>query len=332
MSSFATETSSIEWGSPSVAFQRLQDANHQYWGNYKGFYSSWLGGYFQEAWAMLIPLDDHGFHRGDGVFEAARIQGGAYIDLDAHLQRLLRSALSIGMELPKSLEEIKEICVNLGRLCNTPDGILRLYVTRGPGGFSPNPKEVVGHQIYAAVTEMKPPPAVQYEEGCNAMFSTVIAKEPFYSRIKSCNYLQNVLMKKECIEKGFDMTICIDASNHVCEGATENMCIITHDKRLLVPRFDYTLAGTTVQVAMSVAQELVSSGELASVEFADLSRCNVLEAAEAAFVGTTLGVLPIGRIDGHTIGNGKAGEVCKKLHVRLMEEFSTNDAYRTAFM
>jgi branched-chain amino acid aminotransferase len=320
------------WGNPHEAIKKLENSDHGYWSNYKGFYSSWLDGYFQEAWAMLMPLDDHGFHRGDGVFEAARIQDGAYIDLDAHLQRLQRSATAIGMELPKSIEEIKEICVNLGRLCQSSNGILRLYVTRGPGGFSPSPKEVIGHQIYVAVTEMKPPPAVQYEEGCNTMFSTVTAKEPFYSRIKSCNYLQNVLMKKECIEKGFDMTICIDSSDHVCEGATENMCVVTHDKRLLVPRFDYTLAGTTVQVAMRLAQELVQSGQLTAVEFADLSKSDVLGAKEAAFVGTTLGVLPIGRIDGHPIADGKAGEVCKVLHQRMMDEFSKNPSLRTQFM
>lgn len=333
----SSETNNAEWGNPIAAFQHLQKRNYPHWQSYKGFYSSWLGGYFQEAWAMVLPLDDHGFHRGDGVFEAARIQDGAYIDLDAHLQRLERSAKAIGMSpLPHSLEEIKAICVRLGHLCQSPNGILRLYVTRGPGGFSPNPKEVLGHQLYIAVTEMKPPPAIQYEEGCNTLISSIQAKDAFFSRIKSCNYLQNVLMKQECVERGFDMTLCLDATTHnVCEGATENMCIVTRDKRLLVPRFDYTLAGTTIQVTMRLARDhLLTSGELVAVEFADLHQEDVLQAAEAAFVGTTLGVLPIGKIDGVAIGDtpGRAGPVCRKLHELLMHEFSHNSIYRTPFM
>lgn len=328
----ASFQSPAQWDSAEEAFDRLKQAGHPAWKNYKGFYSSWLGGYFKEPWAMMLPMDDHGFHRGDGVFEAARIQNGAYIDLPAHLQRLQRSAAAIGMTLPMSTDEIQEICIKLGHLCQSSDGILRLYVTRGPGGFSPAPSEVVGHQIYAIVTEMKPPPAIQYEEGCNTMLSTVVAKEPFFSRIKSCNYLQNVLMKKECIEKGFDMTICLGGSDKVCEGATENMMIITKDMRLLVPGFEYTLAGTTVQVVMQLAQELVASGKLTAVAFADLSREDIFVASEAAFVGTTLGVLPMGRVDGQPIGSGRAGEVCKVLHERLMHEMSTNPALRTPFL
>lgn len=326
--------SSTEWSNPQDAMRRLQAAKYSHWGSFKGFYSSWLGGYFQDAWAMLLPMDDHGFHRGDGVFEAARMQGGAYIDLDAHLARLQRSANSIGMTLPKSLEEIKEICINLGRLCQLrSDGILRLYITRGPGGFSPNPYEVVGHQIYVIVTEMKPPPEQHYQRGCRAMFSTIAAKEAFFSRIKSCNYLPNVMMKQECVDKGYDMTLCLDHLDHVCEGATENMCLITLDKRLLVPRFDYTLAGTTIQVMMKLAEELVQSGELASVSFTDLHKSDVLQAAEVAFVGTTLGVLPVGEIEGHVIGDGNgAGPICHILHSRLMHAFDTDASLRTPYL
>lgn len=321
-----------QWDDAEEAFERLKSANYASWKNYRGFYSSWLGGYFRESWAMMVPLDDHGFHRGDGVFEAARIQDGAYVDLPAHLQRLQRSATAIGLDLSKSLEEIQEICVRLGALCQSPDGILRLYVTRGPGGFSPNPREVVGPQLYVAVTEMKPPPDAHYEEGCRALFSSVKAKEAFFSRIKSLNYLQNVLMKTECVEKGYDMVICIDSHDRVCEGATENLIIVTKDHRLLVPKFEYTLAGTTVQVLMTVAEELVTQGVLKSVEFADLTKDEVFQAAEVAFVGTTLGALPVSHVDDKVIGHGRAGEVTKTLHAKLMHAFSNDARYRTPFM
>jgi len=75
----------------------------------------------------------------------------------------------------------------------------------------------------------------------SAMFSTVPAKDPFWSQIKSCNYLQNVLMKKECLERGIDFAICLDTQGRLCEGSTENMMLITDDGRMIVPKFDYTL-------------------------------------------------------------------------------------------
>jgi branched-chain amino acid aminotransferase len=332
------------WGNVHEALRKLESSHYEHWQSYKGCYSSWLEGYYQDPWIMLMPLDDHGFHRGDGVFEAVKIQDGAFIDLDAHLQRLEISANMIGMkDLPHTLIEIKEICLHLGRLCQIFNhGLLRLFITRGPGGFSPNPMEVIGHQLYVVIMEIKDLPSVWYEKGCHAMFSTVSAKEPFYSRIKSCNYLPNVLMRKECQDRGYDMTIAIASDGRICEGAGENMFIVTHDKRLLVPRFDYTLAGTTLRVMMRLAQDLLVNNDqqgednlLRSVEFADLTKVDVLNAAEVCFVGTTMGVLPIGKIEGVPIGqnsNGRPGEVSKILHQRLMEEFSTNQTLRTLFM
>ncbi len=254
-----------DWDSCENAFNKFKASPPAHWANYLGFYSSWLGGFFREPWAMTLPLDDHGFHRGDGVFEAVRIHERAYFDLHAHLHRLENSAAAIGMQLPKTHAEIVEICVRLARLCDIDQGILRLYVTRGPGSFSPSPYEVVGAQIYAAITRLRTPDPEIYVQGCKAMMSSVVAKEQRWSQIKSCNYLQNVLMKKECHEKGFDLAISVDEQGRVCEGATENLLIITAEKRLIVPSFDYTLRGTTVSVVMSIAQNFIKEGRLRSV-------------------------------------------------------------------
>jgi branched-chain amino acid aminotransferase len=319
------------WNDSKEALLKLEHKRLPHWENYLGFYSSWLGGYFREPWAMLLPLDDHGFHRGDAVFEAARIHDGAYFDLQSHLQRLQNSARAIGMELPQSLDEIQAICVQLAKLCGATTGALRLYVSRGPGGFSPNPKEVVGHQIYAAITKMKPPETSRYERGVSAMYSSVPAKDPFWSQIKSCNYLQNVLMKKESLEKGIDFAICVDSEGRLCEGATENMMMITQDGRMLVPKFDYTLPGTTMKVVMKLAQGLVSQGVLKSVEFSDIHQDDLREAKEAAFVGTTLAVLPMSVVDGHKIGSGHGGEISLMLNEALLAQMSGNSSLRTVF-
>lgn len=278
---------------------------------------------------MLMPIDDHGFHRGDAVFEAVRIHNGAYFDLQAHLRRLQTSARAIGMELPQSLEQIQEIVVRLAELCATDNGALRLYVTRGPGGFSPSPREVVGHQIYAAITSFKPPAQDFYEKGCRAMISSIPAKDAFWSQIKSCNYLQNVLMKAECLERGFDFALCLDSDGRLCEGSTENMLLITAAGDLLVPRFDYTLRGTTINIVMKLAEEFIKSGQLRSVKLADITKTDLLEANEAAFVGTTLGVLPITQVEEKPVGKGKVGNLSHQLNQQLMAKMTTDPTLRT---
>lgn len=316
----------MSWDDLEAALSRLRTTTKPHWDGYLGFYSSWLGGYFREPWAMQLPLDDHGFHRGDGVFEAARIHARAYIDLRAHLERLERSAAAIGMKLPKTIDEIQSICLELARRCDTETGILRLYVTRGPGGFSPSVGEVVGHQIYAAITKLKPPVADLYERGVTAMVSTVEAKEPRWARIKSCNYLQNVLMKKESLDKGFDFAISVDHEGRVCEGATENLLVVSAEGEVLVPRFDYTLAGTTVQVVMELARALP---DVKGVRFADLHVEDITRAREAAFVGTTLGVLPIASLDRKPIGTTR--EITLTLNRQLMQRMASDSSLRTAY-
>jgi len=208
---------------------------------------------------------------------------------------------------------------------------LRLYVTRGPGGFSPSPAEVTGHQLYAVLTKFKPPADALYVNGVTAMFSTVRAKDAFWSQIKSCNYLQNVMMKKECLDRGFDFAVCKDEQGRLTEGSTENLLLLTPEREILVPKFDYTLRGTTVLEVMKIAEDLVKNGEVRGIRMADVKEDDLLRAEEAAFVGTTLGVLPVSSVEKRPIGSGKAGPIAAFLHQRLMEKMSTDPSLRTTF-
>ena len=302
------------WDNIDHALNKLKTSSQAQWSGYAGFYSSWLGGYFNEPWAMVVPMDDHGFHRGDGVFEAVRIHERAYFDLQSHLKRLLNSAQRIGIKPYGSVEELQKILLDLAKRCELNAGLLRLYMTRGPGGFSPNPEESVATQLYAAITSMKPPNMDRYKNGVTCMVSQTGAKDPKYTGIKSLNYLQNVLMRKECHDQGFDFAVCTDVNGKVHEGATENIMIITKNKDMVVPKFDYTLRGTTVTLLMKIAEEKAKDFGLKEVRFADLTVNDVKSASEAAFVGTTLGVLPIASLDKEPIGEGRGGSVCLALN------------------
>lgn len=314
-----------------TAIAKLKQSAQPQWAGYAGFYSSWLGGYFKEPWAMTVPMDDHGFHRGDGVFEAVRIHERAYFDLQSHLRRLVNSASRIGIKPYASVEEMEHILVELARRCDLNAAILRLYMTRGPGGFSPSPEECTGTQFYAAITALKPPNPDRYRNGVKCMTSKTGAKDPFYTGIKSLNYLQNVLMRKECHEHGYDFGVCFDSAGILCEGATENVMIVSVGRELVVPRFDYTLRGTTVSLVMKIAEEMSDNLGLKAVRHGDLNEQDLRSAAEAAFVGTTLGVLPISSLNGAAIGGGKGGPVCLALNAELMKRMAGDPAVRTPF-
>lgn len=317
------------WSEVQSAIEKLKDKAPKHWVNYYGFYSSWLGGFYREPWAMMVPMDDHLVHRGDGVFEAVRLFENSYFDFEAHLARLQRSAGFLGLQLPKPIEEIKAIAINLAKLCEQPNAILRLYVSRGPGGFGTSPYESIGSQLYMALTKITPPSMEQYERGVRAFICETPAKEPPYSGVKSCNYLQNVLMKKESVDRGFDFALSVNATGVVCEGSTENFAVITAENELLAPKFDYTLRGTTLLCVLELAEQLVKSGELKAVRLQDILRQDLARAKEMAFIGTTLGVLPVCEVHPERTTVVQHFPLFDQLGKMLMNEIKTNARRRT---
>lgn len=300
-------------------------------GAYLGCYNSIVDGYFKEPWGFWVPVDDHLVHRGDGVFEAMRIIDRAYFDLDSHLARLERSAAKVSLNLPFPIEQIRERCLNLAKLCDESEAVLRLYVGRGPGSFSPNPYDPKKSQLYLAMTPWKSVPARWYEEGVRAGVSLIPGKRPFEATIKSCNYLQNVLQKKDAVDRGFDFTVCVNEDGFVLEGATESFCILTNDNELLVPSTDMTLPGTTMGVVKKLAARMVEEGRLRSVKETRFHTSDVIKAREVAFVGTTIAVTPVTRWESADIGDGQVGPIAKELGKRLDQAMRTDPEVRTLF-
>lgn len=295
-----------------------------------GFYSSLTDGYFNQVWGFVIPTEDHLVHRGDGIFEAVRIIDRAYFDLDAHLARLERSAAKVSLTLPFPVVEIKNKCLELAKLCNTDQGLLRLYVSRGPGGYSTNPYTSVGAQLYLVMTAFNPAPARYYTEGASAALSEIPAKRDFEATIKSCNYLLNVLQKKEAVDRQVDFTLTRMADGRVGEGSTESFYVIK-DGRLIVPAPEYTLKGTTMAVAMELAQKLVGKERLKSVAYGDLTLSDLDSADEMAFVGTTLGVCPVTQWNGQPVRDGRIGKLSAELGELLNQDMRTFAARRSRF-
>ncbi len=296
--------------------------------SYRAMYSSWLGGIVTDPSLMIVPLDDHLVHRGDGIFEAFRIVDAAIYDLDGHMARLEKSAQAIALELPMSQAQIRDVIIETAETAGLTQGMVRLYISRGPGSFSPNPYESVGSQLYVVATEFKPTPEEVYAHGTRVMVSQVPAKENFYSQIKSCNYLPNVLMKKETVDAKMDFAVAVNAQQKICEGPTENICLLTKSNELRVPKFDYTLRGTTLLTLIELVKEHMP--QIRSVEFADLTVADFKNAKEAFMVGTTLEVLPIREFAGQLINERPADGYGVEMRRLLQNDMKKNTKRRTA--
>ncbi|MFW6054383.1 MAG: aminotransferase class IV [Thermodesulfobacteriota bacterium] len=319
----------IEKFSFQEAVKRLEGFEFEHFQNYRAMYSSWLGGIVTDPALMLIPLDDHMVHRGDGVFEALKcVRGNIYL-LEEHLDRLWKSAEMIQLERPLDQNDLETAIIETIRASGMTDCVIRLYISRGPGDFSPRPDQTIGSQLYIVITDEKPKSPEKYEKGCLVLTSSIPVKKTFFANVKSCNYLPNVLMKKEAVDAGVDYTISIDEKGFIGEGGTENIGIISKENEFLVPGFGRILRGTTLVRIMDLARGLVDQGELKGIRQTGLRPEDAYQAREMLILGTTTGVLPAVMYDGRTIGTGKPGKFQRILQNLLTEDMTGNASVLT---
>ncbi|MGB5922643.1 MAG: aminotransferase class IV [Syntrophobacteria bacterium] len=310
--------------------QRLaEDWVKPYHQNYLAMYSSVLGGVVTDPFLMTIPVDDHMVHRGDGIFEAFKCVNGNIYNLTAHLERLERSARAVYLTLPASLEHITDLVIGTIRIAGTRDCLIRLFVSRGPGGFTTNPYECPSSQIYIVACNPSVYPEEQSTEGVFIKSSSIPVKRSYFATIKSCNYLPNVLMKKEAVDAGVQYTVSIDENGFLGEGSTENIGLVTPDRTLKFPRFARILKGTTVTRVAELAESLVANGKLEQVVFEDITLNEAYSGAEILLFGTTFDILAAVIFDGHAIGSGRPGEIYQLLLELLTRDIENNSALHT---
>jgi 4-amino-4-deoxychorismate lyase len=265
---------------------------------YLAMYRSDLNGIVTDPDLMFVPIDDHIVHRGDGVFEAIKCIDGKIYALERHLDRLFISAQTVGLKIPFSKTELFDICTEttsvglqaqdqfLKQVLPDPkvkmsshqevqmtgggraksfagNCLLRLFVSRGPGSFTPNPYDTLGERVYLVITKFAPVSEEKYRTGVTAAASQIEVKAQFYAQVKSCNYLPNVMMKKEAVDRGVDFSIGIDENGYVAEGPTENFAMISNEGHLVVPEFSRILRGVTLLRIMEFTEQMQKSPEAA---------------------------------------------------------------------
>lgn len=292
---------------------------------YVAMYSSIFSGIVLDPIMMMIPIDDHMVHRGHGVFDTAIIFNGFLYELDAHLDRFLRSASLAKVSPPFSQSTLRGILIQLTAKSNCKNGTLRYWLSAGPGNFSLSPSNCPTSAFYAIVIKDD---FSQWKEGVKVITSSIPMKTPLFATMKNVNYLPNVLAQLEAEEKGAFASIWVDDEGYIAEGPNMNVAFVNHDRELVIPKFDKILAGCTENRLLELAPKLVEQGLLKAVKTADISVKEAKAAAEMMFVGSSLPIVPIIMWDEKPIGNGKVGQLTPALSDLLWNDMASGPETR----
>ncbi len=263
-----------------------------------------------------ISVFDHGLLYGDGVFEGIRTYNGRVFELDAHIRRLYDSAKAICMEIPMTPDGMKKAVARTCRENNTMNGYVRLVVTRGVGNLGLNPYLCKRPQVIIIAAAIQLYPQELYDEGLTLITvatprNTAEAVNP---RIKSLNYLNNVLAKIEAINGGCLEAVMLNGDGTVAEATGDNIFIL-RDGNLVTPSVD---SGILEGITRDVVMRLARAADI-PVQEKRLSRYDLYTADEVFLTGTAAEVVGVAKIDARTIGEGRPGPVTRMLMERYRE-------------
>jgi len=310
-------------------FEELEKSRESFHSNYYAMYSSVVEGIIKDATCMIVPVDDHIVHRGDGIFEAFNCFDGKIFNLEGHLARLMNAGILLEYNMPFTVAEMTEIITATVAAGEHKECTVRLYVSRGQGSFGVSPYDCTKSNFYVVITKRKPWFMTRHPEGASVAISKFPPKRDIFAASKNCNYIVNVMMKKEAVDSGVDFVVSVSKDGLVAEGATENIGLITQDNRLLFPEIDGVLAGTTMLRVMALAKTLIASGELTGVAFAKLEPKDFEFAREVIMVGTTLNVTSVYQFCGKDVNKEQANKLANKLNNMLIDDIYGNEELAT---
>ena len=255
----------------------------------------WIDGDIVPAAEATVSVFDHGLLYGDGVFEGLRFYRGVTFKLEAHLRRLQASADGIALELPYGLEQIGAAIAALVDAYPGDAGYLRLVVTCGVGSLGIDPRKCAGPNLFIIADELSVMDASDATPGVRLHVATTrrTPAQCLDPKIKSMNYLNNILARVEANHAGCDEALMLNLDGRVCEGSVDNVFIAVDGVLKTPPLDDGMLEGVTRAVVMEVAARAGISCEETSLRVEDL------QAADECFLtGTGAELIAVGEIGG----------------------------------
>ncbi len=275
----------------------------------------WMNGKLVPAEEARVSVYDHGLLYGDGVFEGIRFYNRRIFKLRTHLTRLYESAHAIRLKIPYESAALEAACRETIEATGRSDGYIRLCVTRGVGTLGINPFVCANPGVFIIADGISLYGRELYENGMAIITSSVMRNHPaaLSPRIKSLNYLNNVLAKIEAIDAGVMEAIMFNHQGMVAECTGDNLFIVRPEgagMTLVTPPLHAgILAGVTRAVVIELAR-----GVGISVAETDLTRHDIYVAHEVFLTGTAAEVIAVTKVDGRAIGAGRPGPVTGRLH------------------
>lgn len=278
----------------------------------------WLDGQYYDQAEAKVSVFDHGLLYGDGVFEGIRSYKGRVFRLRQHVKRLYDSAKAILLEIPISQDQMIKQIEDTLRVNNLRDSYIRVVVTRGIGDLGLDPRKCPKASVIIITATIQLYPPETYEQGLAVVTAAtpISHRENLNPRIKSLNYLAHILAKIEGIQAGVDEVIMMDPAGYVAECSGDNIFVVEGpDKRSggrKILRTPPASAGLLKGITRDAVIELaVDAGY--DVREEALTRYDLFVAEECFLTGTAAEIISVVKVDGRTIGAGKAGPVTTDL-------------------
>ena len=274
----------------------------------------YLNGEMVDKEKAFISLYDHGLLYGDGVFEGIRTYDGLIFRLKEHIDRLYKSADAIELKIPLTKIEMIDAIIRTLKANSAKDSYIRLVVTRGVGDLGLDPRKCSKPTVFIITDKIALYPQKFYEKGLEIVTAPTRRNLPqaLDARIKSLNYLNNILAKLDAIKAGTEEAIMLTHDEYVAECTGDNIFIVKKCELITPPVNIGALEGITRDAVIKLAKET-------DIPFYEkmLKMEDVYAADEVFLTGTAAEIIPVVKIDKRVIGNGKPGEIT----LRLGEEF-----------
>lgn len=277
----------------------------------------YINGKYYDKDKAVVSVFDHGLLYGDGVFEGLRSYNGKVFKLEEHIKRLFESAHAVWIDLPMTQEEVCKATQDTLDLNGIKDGYIRIVVTRGSGTLGLDPRKCSVPQIIIITDNITMYPESTYQNGLEIVTAATIRNHPamLSPRVKSLNYLNNIMAKIEGIQAGCDEALLLNQQGEVAECTGDNIFIIKDDVLYTPPLSAGILGGITRHCVIELAKE-------AGIEVREIpiTRHDIFVADEAFLTGSAAELIPVVKIDSRAIGTGKPGPMTQKL-IGIFKEY-----------
>lgn len=273
------------------------------------------GEFFDQADAK-VSVFDHGLLYGDGIFEGIRFYNGRVFRMEQHMERLWDSARSICLEIPISRAEMDEALLETIRQNDLRDGYIRLIVTRGIGNLGLNPVQCKRPTVIIIASTIALYPEEVYQRGLTVVTVPTRRMGPatLNPAVKSLNYLNNVLARIEANLSNADEALMLNDAGNIAECTADNVFVVKRGEIMTPPITAGALRGITRSVVFDIANELGIR-----ISEPELTRHDLYIADEAFLTGTAAEVIPMIKVDGRPIGDGKPGPITSRTIARFRE-------------